>query len=132
MRKLATLAAIGVYLLAGAGTLNGGQPLTMQVSPAMAPAPAFISVRAHVEANDENRYLEIVAQSPDFYRSSRISLDGGRAPRLSVFQFPGLPEGLVRSQRNPGRHRRQARHGNAPRQGGLVAGFRTLIPTRRV
>jgi hypothetical protein len=94
MRKLATLAAIGVCLLAGAGPLNGGQPLTMQVSPAMAPAPAFISVRAHVEANDENRYLEIVAQSSDFYRSSRISLDGGRAPRLSVFQFPGLPEGL--------------------------------------
>jgi hypothetical protein len=94
MRKFATLAAVGVYLLAGAGTLNGGQPLTMQVSPAMAPAPAFISVRAHVEANDENRYLEIVAQSPDFYRSSRISLDGDRAPRLSVFQFPGLPEGL--------------------------------------
>ena len=94
MRKLATLAAVCAYLLTGAGTLNGGQALTLQVSPAMAPAPAFISVRAHIEANDENRYLEIVAQSPDFYRSSRVSLDGGRAPRLSVFEFPGLPEGL--------------------------------------
>jgi hypothetical protein len=60
----------------------------------MAAAPAFVSVRAHIEANDENRYLEIVAQSPDFYRSSRISLDGGRAPRLSVFGFPSLPAGL--------------------------------------
>jgi hypothetical protein len=94
MKKLATLAAVCAYLLAGAGTLNGGQPLTLQVSPAMAPAPAFISVRAHIEANDENRYLDIVAQSPDFYRSSRVSLDGGRAPRLSVFEFPSLPEGL--------------------------------------
>jgi hypothetical protein len=88
------LAAVCACLLAGAGTLNGGQPLTLQVSPAVAPAPAFISVRAHIEANDENRALEIVAQSPDFYRSSRISLDGRNAPRLSVFEFPGLPEGL--------------------------------------
>ena len=94
MRKLATLAAVCAYLLAGAGTLNGGQPLTLQVSPSMAPAPAFISVRAHIEASEENRYLDIVAQSPDFYRSSRVSLDGGRAPRLSVFEFPSLPEGL--------------------------------------
>ena len=94
MRKLATFAAVCAYLVAGAGTLNGGQPLTLQVSPAMAPAPAFVSVRAHIEASDENRYLEIVAQSPDFYRSSRVTLDGGRAPRLSVFEFPGLPAGL--------------------------------------
>ncbi len=94
MRKLATLAAVCAYLVAGAGTLNGGQPLTLQVSPAMAPAPAFVSVRAHIEASDENRYLEIVAQSPDFYRSSRVTLDGGRAPRLSVFEFPSLPAGL--------------------------------------
>ena len=94
MRNLATLAAVCAYLLAGAGTLTGGQPLTLQVSPAMAPAPAFISVRAHIEASEENRYLDIVAQSPDFYRSSRVSLDGGRAPRLSVFEFPSLPEGL--------------------------------------
>ena len=87
MRKLATLAAVCAFLLASAGTLNGGQPLTLQVSPAMAPAPAFISVRAHIEANDDNRYLEVVAQSPDFYRSSRVSLDGGIT----------TPTGVIRS-----------------------------------
>lgn len=94
MKKLAILAASAcACLVAGAGTLNGGQPLTLQVSPAMAPAPAFIRVRAVVEANDENRWLDIVAQSSDFFRSSRVDLDGRNAPRLQVFEFPNLPSG---------------------------------------
>jgi hypothetical protein len=94
MKKLAILAAASTCLLTGAGVLDGNQPLTLQVSPAMAPAPAFVSVRAHVEANDDNRTLEVVAQSPDFYRSSRVDLAGRNAPRLAVFEYPSLPSGL--------------------------------------
>ena len=37
--------------------------------------------------------LEIAAVSHDFTRSSAISLDGQRAPRLSVFEYPNLPAG---------------------------------------
>ena len=48
-----------IGLLAGAGALNGGQPLTLQVSPVMTAAPAVISVRAVIEASDENRALEL-------------------------------------------------------------------------
>ena len=73
---------------------NGGQPLSLHVTPLMAAAPAFISVRAVVEASEDNRALEIVAQSSDFFRSSRIELDGRDAPPLSVFQYPNLPPGL--------------------------------------
>lgn len=94
MKKLAIVVAASTCLLTGAGTLDGNQPLTLQVSPLMAPAPAFISVRATVEASDDNRALEIVAQSPDFYRSSRVDLPGRNAPRLAVFEYPSLPPGL--------------------------------------
>jgi hypothetical protein len=83
-----------VGLIASAGTLNGGQPLTLQVSPVMTSAPAVISVRAVIEASDENRALEVVAQSTEFFRGSRIELDGRAAPPLSVFQYSNLPPGL--------------------------------------
>jgi hypothetical protein len=95
MKKLAMLAAaVFTCVLAGAGTLDGGQPMSLQVSPAMAPEPAFVSVRVLLEANDDNRSLEIVAQSPEFFRSSRIDLNGRNAPRLAVFEYPSLPQGL--------------------------------------
>ena len=94
MKKLAIVAAASSCLLTGAGVLDGNQPLTLQVSPLMAPAPAFVSVRATVEANEENRALEIVAQSPEFYRSSRVDLPGRNAPRLAVFEYASLPPGL--------------------------------------
>jgi hypothetical protein len=94
MRKLAMLAAACTVVLSAPSTLDGSEPLTLQVSPAMAPAPAFVSVRAHIESNDDNRMLEIVAKSDDFYRSSLVTLDGGKAPRLAVFDFPSLPAGL--------------------------------------
>ncbi len=94
MKKLTMLAAATcTCLLAGAGTLDGSPALSLQVSPAMGRAPAFVSVRAILEANDDNRALEIVAHSPEFYRSSRIDLDGRNAPRLLVFEYPNLPAG---------------------------------------
>lgn len=94
MKQLGLTAAVCACLLGAAGTLNGGQPLTLKVSPAMAAAPAFIRVSAIVEANDENRSLEIVAQSPQFFRSSTIDLDGRNSPPLTVVEYPNLPPGL--------------------------------------
>jgi hypothetical protein len=94
MKRIGVLSAACLGLLVGAGTLNGGQPLTLQVSPVMTAAPAVISVRALIEASDENRALEIVAQSSEFFRGSRIELDGRAAPPLSVFQYSNLPPGL--------------------------------------
>ena len=93
MRKLAMLAAACAVVLSAPSTLDGSEPLTLQVSPAMAPAPAFVSVRAHIESNDDNRMLEIVAKSDDFYRSSVMELDGDRAPRTTVFEFRSVPVG---------------------------------------
>jgi hypothetical protein len=68
----------------------------MRVSPAVAMAPGFLTVRVSVEAAAENRTLQVVAESPDFYRSSQIQLDGAQAPPLAVFEFRNLPSGLYR------------------------------------
>jgi hypothetical protein len=94
MNKVGLAAAVCTCLLGGAGALNGSQPLTLKVSPAMAAAPAFIRVSAVIEANDENRSLEIVAQSPQFFRSSTIDLDGRNTPPLTVIEYPNLPPGF--------------------------------------
>jgi hypothetical protein len=52
-----------------------------------------VRVRAFVEPNDDNRSLEIVAQSPEFYRSSHVDLDGRNSPRMAVVEYPRLPPG---------------------------------------
>jgi hypothetical protein len=81
-------------LLCAASTLDGREPLRMRVSPAVAMAPGFVTVRVSVEAAAENRTLQVVAESPDFYRSSQIQLNGAQAAPLAVFEFRNLPSGL--------------------------------------
>src|SRR5262245_36126325 len=100
MATLQTTARVCLCLLIGASALNADQPLSVQVSPVLMPAPGYVSIRALVDASDENRALEITAESPDFVRGSTIQLDGRNAPRLSVFEFRDLPPGLydVRAQ----------------------------------
>jgi hypothetical protein len=73
--------------------LSAGERLAMRLTPAMALEPAQLTVRATVAANPDNRLLEVVAQSADFYRSSAIELDGASAPQLNVFEFRNLPTG---------------------------------------
>jgi hypothetical protein len=94
MKKLVLAAAVCTCLSTAAGTVRGSQPLTLQVSPTMTAAPAFIRVRALVESHEDNRSLEIVAQSPQFFRSSTIDLDGRNAPPLTVIEYPNMPPGF--------------------------------------
>jgi len=82
-----------VSLLTIAGTLNGAERLVMRVSPSVAMAPAYVTVQTTVEADAENRALEIIVESNDFFRSSMIQLDGQHSPRVNLFQFPNLPVG---------------------------------------
>jgi hypothetical protein len=87
------VALAGVSLLTVAGPLNGAERLVMRVSPLVAMAPAWVTVQTTVEADTENRALEIIVESLEFYRSSMIQLDGQYAPRVNLFQFPNLPVG---------------------------------------
>ena len=72
---------------------DAGERLSMRVTPKMALEPALVTVRTVVEANAENRLLEVSAESADYYRSSAIQLDGASAPRLNVFELKNLPTG---------------------------------------
>jgi hypothetical protein len=65
----------------------------MRVSPVAAFEPAVLTVRTVIEAHEDNRSLEIVVASSDFYRRSSIPLDGEAASRLNVFEFRNLPMG---------------------------------------
>lgn len=73
--------------------LGAGERLSIKVSPAFAFAPANLVVRTIVQADANNRGIEIVAESPDFYRSSQVQLDGDHAPRVTTFEFRSLPSG---------------------------------------
>ena len=91
MRK-STALIVGLFV--SAWPLNASERLKMGVSPAVAVAPATVRVRATVEANPENRAIQIVAESPEFYRSSEIPLDGAQAPRTTIVEFRSLPGGV--------------------------------------
>ena len=55
---------------------TGAVPLDLRISPPVSLEPAYVTVRVTVEADADNRTLEVVAETADFFRSSQISLDG--------------------------------------------------------
>ena len=85
--------AVFLCVLAMALPSAAGEPLAMRVSPTAAFAPAVLTVRTIIEAHADNRALEVIVTSPDFYRSSWIQLGGASAERLNVFEFKNLPTG---------------------------------------
>lgn len=80
-------------LLCAATPLDAGQPLRMTVTPMKCFEPADLQVRVWIEPHADNRTLDIVADSPEFYRRSVIDLEGGRAPRAFVLRLRHLPGG---------------------------------------
>jgi hypothetical protein len=65
----------------------------MKVSPRQALAPVNLRVSVRIEPDAENRVLTIVADSPQFYRSSQIALEGDRAPKTFTIEYPNVPGG---------------------------------------
>lgn len=82
----------GILMVASI-SLDASEPLRIRVSPAVSFAPACVRIHTTIEADQNNRAVEIAANSEDFYRSSRIQLEGDKAARTNIFEFPGLPEG---------------------------------------
>jgi len=83
----------GILMLTTTLPIGAGERITMRVSPAVAFAPANLIVRAMIEADDQNRAIQIIAESDDFYRSSEVQLEGDKAPRTSMLEFRNLPPG---------------------------------------
>ena len=90
MKVRVLVAAIGIIAVSSA---NAGEQLSIKVTPSVAFAPTDVVVRATIEASPDNRAMQIVAESGDFFRSSEVQLDGDRAPRVTTMSFRGLPGG---------------------------------------
>lgn len=79
--------------LSSAVSINANEPLTMNVSPLQSFAPTNLTIRVQVEPDAGNRALEVIADSGEYYRSSRIQLDGADAPRTISLEIRNLPGG---------------------------------------
>ena len=93
MKLRASLSGI-LMLTTATLPLGAGERVSIRVSPAVAFAPANLIVRASIEADEQNRSIQIIAESPDFYRSSEVQLEGDKAPRTSQIEFRNLPPGM--------------------------------------
>ncbi len=93
--RVTTLVLTVAALIAQAGGAPAvaDQPLKIQVSPRVAPAPGWLRINARIEPSDDNRELEVAAVSDNYSRVSAIQLDGTQAPRVSVIDYSGLPAG---------------------------------------
>ncbi len=81
------------FLLASVAGPDANQLLSMAVSPAQSFAPTNLTIRLRVEPDTANRALEVIAESGDYYRSSKIQLDGSEAPGTVSVEFRNVPGG---------------------------------------
>jgi hypothetical protein len=93
MRMRSMLLLIAAMALLGATPGSTDSRLKIEVSPRISQAPAAVRIRAVVTPSDENRGLQIVADSGDYFRSSYIPLDGADAASVTVTSFKNLPSG---------------------------------------
>ena len=82
-----------VLFLSSTLSLSASDLFAIAVSPRQSFAPANLVVRVHMTPDVANRALEVVAESEEYYRSSRIQLDGDGAPATSLLDFRSLPGG---------------------------------------
>ena len=80
-------------VLTATAVTGAKEPLSIRVSPAFSFAPANLVIRTSVEPDAENRSMEVIADSAEFYRSSTIALEGDRAPKTTMIEFRSLPPG---------------------------------------
>jgi hypothetical protein len=83
----------GLLLVISSVSTRASDMISMRATPEIAFAPATLMVRTAIEPDPDNRFLEIVIDSADFYRSSTIQLEGDKAPRTAMFEFRGIPSG---------------------------------------
>jgi hypothetical protein len=93
MRTVLIRTWVCAALMVSGWPASAGEPVTAQVMASGALAPADIVVRAFVEPDARNRYVEFTLTSDDFYRRSVEELQGDKAPRLSEVKYRSLPRG---------------------------------------
>ena len=70
-----------------------GDPVSIRVNPSVSIAPTMLAISVRVVPQAENRALEVVVDSDDFYRLSRVQLEGDRAPVVNSMKIDGVPAG---------------------------------------
>jgi hypothetical protein len=70
-----------------------GNPVSIRVNPSVSIAPTMLAISVRVAPQAENRALEVVVDSDDFYRLSRVQLDGDRAPVVNSMKIDSVPAG---------------------------------------
>ena len=80
-------------VLTATAVAGAKEPLSIRVSPAFSFAPANLVIRTSAEPDAENRSIEVIADSAEFYRSSTITLEGDRAPKTTTVEFRSVPPG---------------------------------------
>jgi hypothetical protein len=93
MTKLSVLAVMFAVAITVPG-VGAGPRVAIRVSPAMAFAPALVTVRATIEPSDDNRMLTIEVDSSTYSRTSEIPLEGKNAQRTNVIELKDVPTGL--------------------------------------
>jgi hypothetical protein len=88
------LSAVLCGLVLAGPHLDAGSRLAIRVSPAVALAPALVTVRITIEPSDDNRMLNVDVDSSAYHRSSEIPLDGRNTPRVTILEVKDLPTGL--------------------------------------
>jgi hypothetical protein len=84
---------LGAAILFNVVSANAGEAVRLRVPISTLMAPAFLRVYIMVEPNAENRALKVSAESPEFFRSSEMPLDGEGSARVTVLIFRDLPSG---------------------------------------
>jgi len=93
MKHLSIVATLAVLVLLSASA-HSAPRIAIRVSPAVAMAPAVITIKTTIEPSDDNRALAIAIDSATYHRSTEIPLEGRSAPRVSILEIRDVPPGL--------------------------------------
>ena len=75
-------------------TAWAAEPVEVRVSSAFVLEGSNVQVTVRIVPDENNRFLTIQADSPEYYRSSRIQLSGDEAPLIHTMMLRSLPSGV--------------------------------------
>ena len=92
------LIAVGVATHGAGRNTDSSHPesLSLSVTPNICLSPCTVLARAWVERDSNNRWLTLIAESPEFRRASTEQLEGDRDARLHSMLFEDLDAGVYR------------------------------------
>jgi hypothetical protein len=93
MKSWSRVAACVAIAWLSANQMTASDAVTVTVSPTVAHEPARITIFVSVEPDADNRALDVITESEDFFRRSYRQLEGDRSARTTTFEYNGIPAG---------------------------------------